>query len=466
MEIIKRVSNFITSHQMINNGEKVLVAVSGGADSVVLLHILYSLRQQLNISLHVAHLDHMFRGEESREDANFVKLLCQSWQLPHTIVAKDVALYQEQRGLSSQVAAREVRYNLLNEVAETHGASRIALAHHADDQAETVLINLIRGAGPGGLAGISPVRDNLYIRPLLEIRRRQIERYCQQNALQYRTDSSNLKTIYLRNKIRMHLLSKLEEEYNSEIVPALGRMADLCRVDDSYLEQQANEKWLSLQPLINEKSVVFIKQKFEQLHLSMQRRVIRLAWEKMIGEQKNLSRYHVDSIIEQCGSSRAVVELPGGNQCLILRNKIQLGARPEEKKVPTYCYPLKIPGKTIIKETGLMIEAKTYSITELEKSPAKIPENEVVLDHDVVGREVYVRKRLPGDTFKPQGLGGTVKLKKFLIDQKVPREKRDLIPIICNDKEIIWVSGLRVGEYWKVTESTKKILHLLVQKIR
>ncbi|MBM7855985.1 tRNA(Ile)-lysidine synthase [Desulfohalotomaculum tongense] len=468
MNTRERVLNFIQSHQMINPGELVLVAVSGGADSVALLHMLCNLKEKLNISLHVAHLNHMFRGEESREDARFVKALCQAWQVPCTVAEKDVSQYRKKHRLSSQVAAREVRYNFLEQVAQQQGAGVIALAHHADDQAETVMLNLIRGAGLSGLAGILPVRDSRYryIRPLLEIRRRDIERYCKENGLKYRTDSSNKKTIYLRNKVRMHLMSILEKEYNPEIVSSLGRMAELCREEDRYIDQQVLKLWESVVCGINKNRVELDLKKFNRLHLAVQRRVIRYAWIKLTGGQKDLSFYHVEAVIKQCKNlNLATVELPGGYKCKVTYSKIQLELQHDKKDIPYYCYPLKIPGKTIIDEIGKVITAQLYQAGEFHRDPAKLPGNEAALDYDRTGAEIFVRKRRQGDVFKPQGTGGTVKLKKFFIDQKVPREKRDLIPIVCSSSEIIWVSGLRVGEYWKITGNTRTILHLKMDEL-
>ncbi|WP_031516494.1 tRNA lysidine(34) synthetase TilS [Desulfofalx alkaliphila] len=466
MDLIGRVLEYIYSNKMVDPGDKVLVAVSGGADSVALLHMLFRLSEQLNMRLHVAHLNHMFRGRESEEDALFVEALCDKWQIPKDIKSMDVTEYQGRHRLSAQVAAREVRYNFLKEVARKRGCNKIALAHHADDQAETVLLNLLRGTGITGLTGIWPVRDNFYIRPLLPVRRREIESYCFQNKLHFRNDSSNQEEIYLRNKVRKSLLPLIEKDYNQEIVTLLNRLADISRDEDDFIEGQSQRDFAAL--LTDPKaagSLPLDRLKFNGLHRAIQRRVVRQAWRTVTGSQRDLSFYHVESVVKLAASTGGgILELPTGLLCKVGSRAIEFKYPPVEKPVNKFCYRLKIPGTTIIKEADMQIVADVYSAAHLKKDPRMFRHTEAVLDYGSVGHELLVRNRLPGDVFKPLG-GGRVKLKKFFIDQKIPRAERDAIPLVCKGKEIIWVSGVRVGEYWKVTENTEEILHLKLVKM-
>lgn len=462
MNIIEQVTSYISYHGMIQPGETVLAAVSGGADSVALLHMLKALRKKLNINIHVAHLDHMFRGEESQQDAEFVAALCRGWNVPYTIEAVNVSDYKVRQRLSNQVAAREVRYRFLEQVAQSQNCHRIALGHHADDQAETVILNLLRGTGPTGLAGISPIRDGRYIRPLLGIRRSDIELYCQENSLPYRNDSSNCKTEYLRNRVRIQLLPQLEEQYNPEIVDALIRLADICRAEDKFIEEQTNALYQTL--ITDEKDKIIINSKeLSKVDLALRRRVLRQVYRQATGGKRELSFFHVELLIKQaCSVNPIVIELPGDINCSIHYNKMIFHRRKVNIESPNYCYRLNVPGKTIINEVGYCITAELLTSCE---NPATLPEREAVLDYGLTGQELFVRPRRPGDIFKPQGVKGKVKLKKFLIDQKVPRGMRNYIPLICNKQEIIWVGGLRVGEYWKVTKDSKIILHLKLEKL-
>lgn len=472
MKVVDQVLKFIRSNKMIKSGQKILVAVSGGADSVALLHLLYRWQTKLNITLHVAHLNHMFRGAEAQKEALFVVALCATWQVPCTSETIDVPKYRRQHRLSSQAASREVRYRFLERVARECGAAKIALGHHADDQAETVLLHLLRGAGTGGLAGIAPVRNNRYIRPLLSTRRRDIESYCGEHDLQYQKDSSNQATRYLRNRVRQHLMPVLAQGYNPEIVPALGRLAAISRAEELYLTEQAQQALNSLTGSFTSERVVteLHRQKFNELPLALKRRVIRLVWQKITGDQRDLSFDQVESIIKQAGtSSLATLALPGGVNCEVAYDQIQFICRQQAESEllvkPEGSYVLNIPGTTLIKDLGILVTAKVASLQKNDLHPALLPKNEVMLDYHCTGADLLVRSRHPGDKFKPQGAGGTVKLKKFFIDQKIPQQKRDLLPLVCKQHQIIWVTGLRVGEEFKVTSATKKILRLKVAVI-
>lgn len=465
--LTERIYQFIATHQLLAKGDVVLVAVSGGPDSIALLHILHSIRERLGISLHVAHLDHMFRGPDSREDAQYVVQFCANLQIPCTAERIDVSSYAKEHHLSNQVAAREVRYKFLNSVAEKYQAQKIALGHHADDQAETVLLNLMRGTGIGGLAGIAPLRDDRYIRPLLAVRRKEIEQYCLTQGLSYRTDNSNTKTVYLRNKIRLELLPYLEEHYNPEIVPSLGRLAELSREENHFIEGQAARTFAQLANFNGSDMIELNLLEFNSQPLALRRRLVRLVWQKLTGTAKDLSYQHVQSVLDQCEKTgTGVVELPAGLRCKIAYGKIIFALNEQSKDTKQsldICYSLSVPGALPVPELGIKIQTRVYNRSQLREDANALPANQAVFDFTKATDQLFVRTRQPGDRFTPQGAGGTVKLKKFLIDQKVPREKRASIPLICSGDKIIWVSGLRIGEYWKVTAQTETILHITIQ---
>jgi len=461
MELLCKVRSYIAQHRMVKRGDKVLVAVSGGPDSVVLLHILYLLRQELGISLHVAHLNHMFRGAESEDDAFFVAEMAKHYQLPATIEAVDVPAYRRARRLPAQVAAREVRYGFLKRVAKETGADKIALAHQADDQAETVLLNFLRGSGVSGLRGIPPVREDFYIRPLLAVRRSEIESYCAEMDLPFRQDSSNLKPVYLRNRVRIRLLPLLESEYNPGMVSALLRLAEICREEDDCLEEQASAAYQAALLAAGTGRVGLSLAVLQEMPMAVRRRVIRLAWQDLTGSKRGLSFQHTEAVLSLLDSEATGLSavLPAGVTATRSYDSLDLSAGLRRMEPGHYLYPLKVPGKTYIPELDSTI-CVSVATGEAIPQPRSLPATEALVDFEKLPPQIYVRRRLKGDVFCPYGQKSAMKLKDFLIKQKVPREERDCLPLVSTPEEIIWVGGVRVGEKWKVDSSTTKALHL------
>ncbi|OPZ75580.1 MAG: tRNA(Ile)-lysidine synthase [Firmicutes bacterium ADurb.Bin456] len=461
MELLPRVSDFIVRHRMVEQGVKVLAAVSGGPDSVAMLHILNLLKDDLGISLHVAHLNHRFRGAESDEDARFVTGLAGRYQLPCTVEALDVTAYQKRKNLSKQVAAREVRYRFLLDTAALAGARRIALAHQADDQAETILINFLRGAGVPGLKGIVPVRENLYIRPLLTVRRFEIERYCREQDLPFRQDSSNLEQIYLRNRIRQDLVPVLEKGYNPALVPALLRLGEICREEDAFLEDASVKAYQESLLEESTEKVVLGLERLGRHPAALRRRILRLAWQSLARSSRNLAYSHTETLMDLVGESpagsRAV--LPGNIAARRTYETLEIILGQGRPKIPYYIYPLNIPGATFIPEIGRTVHA-VIKPRVAAGDPRLLPREEALLDLDRLPSRIFVRRRREGDIFHPFGHVAGGKLKDFLIKQKIPQEERDKIPLVSTPGEIIWAGGVRTGEGFKIKDTTGQVLHL------
>jgi tRNA(Ile)-lysidine synthase len=446
---------------MVECGDKVLAAVSGGPDSIALLHILYLLSDELGITLHVAHLNHMFRGEESEADALFVAEAAQRYGLPVTVSAVDVPQYRLRHHLSNQVAAREIRYDFFLETARQAGASKVALAHQGDDQAETILINFLRGAGTAGLKGIPPVREGIYIRPLLDVRRSEIEAFCSEMDLAFRQDSSNIKPVYTRNRIRLNLVPLLEKEYNPGLVPALLRLGEICREEDSCLDDLAQA---ALQGALLESVPGRVLLRLERLSaapLAIRRRILRLAWRELTGAAVNLDFQHTEAALHLINSGRAGSQaaMPGNVTAVRTYKALELKAAQAEKSPAGYLYPLQVPGVTHVPEIGMSICTEILS-REQYQDPRDLPSGEAMLDCEKLPPALFVRRRRAGDVFYPYGQAAVLKLKDFLIKQKIPREVRDRIPLVCTPEDIVWVGGIRAGEQWKVCGSTKAVLHL------
>lgn len=465
MPLVKRVAEQIKKHAMVAGGETVVAGVSGGPDSVALLHVLYRLRDQFNFRLVVAHLNHGFRGAEAEADAGFVADMAARLGLEAHIQTRNVPEYGARAGLSAQVAAREIRYSFLSEVALKTGAARVALGHHADDQAETILLHLLRGAGPGGLGGMLPVRENFYIRPLLTIRRRDIEAYCRYHNLPTRQDSSNLQAKYLRNRIRLELIPLLEERYNPNLAEALNRLGVICREEDEYLDRQAEKLFFQARVGTGGGGVALERDKLLQIPAAVLRRVIRRAWSEICGSRDDLAFGHIDQIMEiiKSGGGYRIINLPRGITCRTGYDVVEfaLGGEKEEQEVPFYQHRLKVPGITAIPEAGITMGARIVPAAEAGE-PAALGADEVLLDYHRLSMPLVVRRRMPGDRFTPLGLGGSMKLKKFFIDHKVPRRLRDCLPLVVSGADIVWVAGLRPGDKWKVTAETTTCLHLFI----
>lgn len=461
MDLLHRVCANLTRHRMVQRGGKVVVAVSGGPDSVALLHLLYLLRDELELSLHVAHLNHMFRGAESEADALFVSELARRYGLPATVASTDVPARRAQNRLSAQVAAREARYLFLDETARLVEASRVALAHHADDQAETILLHFLRGTGITGLKGILPVREGFYIRPLLNVRRFEIERYCERTGLTFRRDASNEKPVYTRNRIRMDLLPLLEKEYNPGFVPALLRLGEICREEDGYLDEKAEEAFQTALLERADGRVALCLEDLRGTPAAVRRRVLRRAWSALTGGLTDLAYERAEAVMDliEGGKTGAQVGLPGKAAVVRTYDTLEFCYSRMKPEVPDYIYPVNVPGATFIPELSRTLHT-TLAERGLAHEPGALPPGEALLDAEKLPPKMFVRRRREGDSFHPFGQASAVKLKDFLIKQKVPREERDRIPLVGTPGEIIWVGGIRTGEKWKVEPTTKRVLHL------
>ncbi|WP_366923327.1 tRNA lysidine(34) synthetase TilS [Metallumcola ferriviriculae] len=451
--MLDKVKDFIKKQNMLQLGDKILAAVSGGPDSIALLDILTKLQGDYQCSLHVAHLNHMFRGEESLADAFFVQEYASSLGICVTYASADIPALLEDGG-SSQEVARIVRYRYLRRVAKLFDCNKIALGHHRNDQAETLLHNLLRGSGPEGLAGMLPQHNDL-IRPLLAVDRNEIETYCSEQGLSWRNDPSNKKSVYRRNKIRNELIPYLEE-YNPQLVNILSQTAEIFQAENNYLEEVVWQKYTQLCDKKNE-TLSFNTGELNSLHPALASRVLRLAARKLSG--RALDYLQVRRILEfsLSGQSGKMLELPGGVILEISYHRLILRKKSKPSRVERYRYPLPLTGTVILKEAGLAIKVREISTVQTYDSGDLL----VVLDKGKVALPLTLRNRLPGDRIYPLGAPGEKKLKDFFIDKKVRVDKRDNIPLLVDAKnEIIWVVGYAINNRVRVTERSKNLLEL------
>jgi|LSQX01.1.fsa_nt_gb tRNA(Ile)-lysidine synthase len=475
---IRNVSLTITRYDMLAPGDKVVVGVSGGPDSVSLLHALYVLRDEFGVSLHVAHLNHMLRGEAADEEAEYVEGLADKLGIRCTVEAVDVREYAEKARVSIELAARDVRYDFYRRTAVDEGASKVALGHHAGDQAETVLLRLIRGTGLSGLGGIPAVRpldstgDITVIRPLIDLTPLEIRSYCHEAQLVYYIDASNESPVYLRNRIRHELIPLLEQDYNPRVVRTLSTTAELAEDDDDYISRKVRKKLGQIAEVTLPHKVVISIPGLGRQHIAIQRRIVRQAVCSLAGELDDFQFIHVEKVLELAGTGKtgSRISLPGGLQARRDYEQIIIewaegvqsqASLPKENRL--FEYRLQVPGRTDIPEACITIEADIFDIEHkpgLLNAISSTDDDEAYFDLGLIGENITVRNRRPGDRLSPLGMKGRKKLKDVFIDKKISRNIRDNIPVITWGTEILWVVGLCVSDFAKLSPATEKVLHL------
>lgn len=459
--IVDQVRQTIRRFRMFSRGQLVLVAFSGGPDSLALLHVLTTLRDELKLHLYAAHLNHQIRGHEADEDERFCREAARQLGLPIAIQKVDVPQLVRQRRQSVEVVAREVRYAFLQEAARQVNATAIALGHHADDQVETVLLNIFRGSGTEGVAGIPPVRG-MYVRPLLEVTRTEIEQYCKEHDLQPRTDSTNRLPEHKRNLVRISVLPALEQFFPG-VRPNLRRLAEIVREDVTVLRAQADESLRSLALQLADDRVSLDLRRYRLLPASLQRRVTREAIRHLRGDLLGVEMVHVEAV-RSLAAARLTgkrLEVPGGIVALVRYNELIFG-RPEAVlpvPVESFIRNLNVPGLTAIPELETEITA-TIVPWDAERKPDVADPQIAYLDYELLPGPLTVRTRALGDRFRPLGAPGAAKLQDFFVNEKVPWERRNRIPIVVAGEQIVWVAGYRIDDRVKITPATRLALRL------
>jgi len=462
--MVEKVLDTINKHHLIENGESVVVGVSGGPDSVCLLHVLYRLREKLHIKLYAVHINHMLRGKESEGDEKYVKELCEKLEIPAHFFSIDVRDLASKKGISLEEAGREARYRKFEEVAEDTGASKIAVAHNRNDQAETVLMNIIRGSGLDGLKGIGYIRGKI-IRPLLDVPREDIENYCRRHSLNPRTDSTNLVSIYTRNKIRLDLIPSIDKMFDIDIQDSLWRMSVLLKDDLDYIDENATRLYHECLAEKNKDSITIDAGIFQGYHIAIKRRIIRSAIRNLTGNLKGVESVHIEKVLQlwEGGRTGAQVHLPGGLKALKSYNHLIIGTDIDGVAIGPFCREINIPGVTLVPEIGAGVKAFIEKKSSGIEQYGNMRYNSLVqhFDYDILKMGINIRNRKDGDVFKPYKSNGTRKLKEYFIDNKIPRHKRDNIPLIALGNEIVWVVGYKISDKFKVTENTKTVLKLI-----
>ncbi|WP_159888028.1 tRNA lysidine(34) synthetase TilS [Paenibacillus puerhi] len=461
-----KVERLIREESLLAEGDGVVVAVSGGPDSVALLHLLFALSASWGWTLTAAHVDHGYRGEESAEEAAFVERLAQQLGVGFRLRKLDMPGYLARYGGNSQAAARARRYEFLLETAREADARRVALAHHADDQAETVLMRILRGTGLTGLTGIPLKRmeqETELVRPLLRIYKAELIQYCRDLSLEYRIDSSNLDTKYFRNQIRLDVLPYLSR-YQERLPESLNRLAEMAGAEDDLL-QSLTQELLDEHVAVASGEISWSASWFATLHVALQRRLIKLILSYLALEPECADYQRIEQI------RSAAVRTQGANLRLQLDSSLMLSREYDRVMLHTMVLP-PVPytyevseGQTelAITETGVWM--RLYWL-ERENLVPVCPEGAMSEVFDVVDMSfpLVIRSRLPGDRMSVYGLNGSKKVKDMFIDAKVPARLRERIPIITDSQgRILWLPGVRRSSHAMVRAESERRLVIELQ---
>jgi tRNA(Ile)-lysidine synthetase-like protein len=491
MDFLTSLRRFIHKHELLPRGAPnapVVVGVSGGADSLCLLHALNILAPELELRLHVAHLDHQLRGAEAQADADFVRDVAERWGLPHTIESRDVRGYARAYKLSLEEAARQVRYGFLLEVALAQHSEIIAVAHNAEDQAESVLMHFLRGSGLSGLRGMRPkmrleeyrilkqqseihhLKSKIYlVRPLLETSRALIEEYCQQYDLHPRTDATNADTTYFRNRLRHELLPLLET-YNPQIRSILRRTADVIAAEHEVLQAHTNYAWGLTVVEETDTAVTFDLPLWREHPIGVRRALLRQAIHQLRPPLRDIDFVHVADAIEilQRATTGDQVTLPQNLFIEVSYDTFTIAPRdeltlPDWPLLPDRSAPLiiTVPGITPLPESPWSLEA-TFEVCDHSHVP--LSRFAACFDADTLSGLLTLRPRTSADHFHPQGMPSPVRLKDWMINAKVPRAIRDLLPLLVSGDQIVWVPGFRVGQPFLVRGETQHLIKLVFKK--
>lgn len=425
--ILQKIKSTIKRYGLIEKGDRVLVGLSGGADSVCLTHALCALEDELGITVYTAHMNHNIRGSEADSDERFAQEFSDKLGIKCFVKSVRVKDYAAEYGISEELAGRELRYAFFDEIAVKYNINKIATAHNKNDNAETLVMNFMRGSGISGLCGIPYMRGNI-IRPVLDVNRGEIEEYCRENKLSYVTDSTNLETVYTRNKVRHNLLPQICSEFNANFVDVVTKNAAMISDDNSFLAECAEKLY--------RENVQEGRIRLEKLHgmpISMQRRVVYLMLKSLRGDMMDISSKYIEDILRlsDTGKTGKSINLPENIIAEIVYENLFIGKKPEIKG---FEYVIPVGESVVIEEMGCFVCCEYADKKENDGAEYFGGENVC---------EIVIRSRKNGDFFYPKGMSGRKKLKDYFIDSKIPQSERMKTGIMTINGDIAWIVGKR-----------------------
>ncbi len=449
----------VHKHCMISKGDKILAAVSGGADSVCMLHVLNSMKDSFGVEIYCAHLNHGLRGDDAVHDEEFVKTLCGRLGIPVFTRRVDVAALAMEKKLTTEEAGRLARYEFFRELSEKYGINKTATAHNKNDNAETVLMRILRGTGIDGLKGIEYVRCDNVIRPLLDVSRCEIEKYCAENGLEFCTDATNADNDYTRNKIRNKLIPFLEQEFNPEAIDSINRLSRNAAEDAAFMDGYARRLYARLcNPLPSKRPVTLHIDSMKMADSAIVARVIRIAADEAVPGIK-LERKHILDIIGLMSKPTGTeISLPLGLKASVRYGWISFDTGQDIRniscEVDNFFTTIGVGDTVFVESLG-----KDISLRTEDAKTYKCKVNETYLSYDLIeGQMLFLRSRRSGDRIVWFPDGRTKKIKNILIDDKIPQPDRNKIPLLCTGSEVLAIVGSRVSEKYKVTDETERAL--------
>jgi tRNA(Ile)-lysidine synthase len=462
---LARLNEWIHQKDLLSPGERILIGISGGVDSLVLLDALHRLSTEQGWEIFAAHVNHQFRGEESRGDAEFVRSFCAERNIPCEVAEIDVPRFIRETHMNPQEASRTVRYSFFHDVSRKYNIPKLVLAHHANDQAETVLMRLIRGTGIEGLAGIPLMRREnglTIVRPFLPFYKKELVAYCEERGLHPREDSSNLKTKYHRNFLRLKVIPWLESNLGRSVQDSFVHLADIAAAENDLMHQITREKLEEIIKWNTDNKIVIKGKLFLECHLALQRRMIKLIFNYLLQKEWNLGFIHINEVCDwiRHGRTGTKLELP---QRVVAWKEYDnvVFTLPQSTEAEGFSYTLKIPGRTYIKELGVWVTAEIHPSHPSYHEPGHM----AIFDLDQIQGPLRIRSRQAGDRMTLFGMQGSKKVKDIFIDNKVPRRLRDSMPVLTDEENILWLPGIKRSNLAIKTVNTKQIVTIHIEEM-
>lgn len=441
---------------MISKGDNIVVGFSGGPDSLCLLHVLMSLREEYNISINAAHINHMIRGEEANRDEELSRKFCIDNNINFHLKREDVTSLAKRLRMSSEEAGRKVRYDFFNEIIKSIPNGKIALAHNLNDNGETIIMRFLRGTSLSGMAGISPKRDNI-IRPIVNCTRTEIENYCSDNNLTPVIDSTNLQDIYTRNKIRLNVIPYIEKNFNKNILENLHTNSKIARDEEDMILTLVKENTKKIK-----KEKGYCVKEFNNLHIAMRRRIIRCIISDTLKNLNGIESKHIDLVVELIKKEKSGKRLDIKKGLILSIDYDKFNIFIKEKRINT---TNEIKSYNILDE-GISINGYKFKASIVHRDLLdEIDYKEKYFDFDKIGDNVKVRLRQNGDYMYLKGLKGRKKLKDIFIDLKIPREIRNSIPVIAVGSEVLVIPGIKDSISYSLDDETNNILKVKIEGV-
>lgn len=451
--IEKKIENTIIKNSMLKDVKTVIIGVSGGADSMTLLSFFEKNAKKFNLKIIAAHVNHGLRGEEAKRDEDFVRDYCNKNNIKIEILSLDVKKIAKESKKGIEECARKLRYEFFNDLAKKYDG-KIATAHTLSDSVETMLINLTRGTGSAGLIGIPAKRENI-IRPLIELKRIETQKYCKKNKINYVVDSTNLNKDYTRNKIRLEIIPILKK-INPNFETAANRAMSFLKLDDDYLNNVAKKK---LEKSRSSKGKYDLKDIKEEPRAILTR-IIRLAIFEFL--KTNVTSHHIELILMLIKNNTGAVVLPKGIKVLIENEVLTLEKIKKEKQKKSNIPEVPFRGNTVLTGNEEKFIIKVLNKSEFDKVDKL--EFFYVMDYDKIGMDSKFRTRKAGDKFCKSGRGVTKSVKKLFNELKISQNKRDEVLMLANESQVLWINNVGISEFVKIDEKTKNFALIYCKK--